>query len=66
MARPPEQRRPIFRMIMLALVIGVVVLALVAALVWRPLASSLHLNPAPAFALAADVKPVSAGAARAP
>ena len=71
MARPPEQRRPVTRLVVAALAIGLAVLALIAALVWRPLVSSLYLGPAPARgrggdALAANTTPVSAGAARAP
>jgi hypothetical protein len=68
---PPEQHRPVTRLLLVVLAIGVVVVALIVALVWRPLISSLHLGPAPAHAragdaLAAAVNPVSAGAARAP
>jgi hypothetical protein len=70
-ARPPEPRRPVIRLIVVALAIGLAVVALIAALVWRPLATSLNLGPAPALAraghaLAADTAPVSAGLARAP
>jgi len=70
-AKPPEQRRPVTRLLLVVLAIGVAALALIAALVWRPLISSLHLGPAPALvraghALATAVNPVSASAARAP
>jgi hypothetical protein len=70
-AWPPEQYRPVIRLLLVALAIGVVVVALIAALVWRPLVSSLYLGPAPALAraghgLAAETTPVSASAARAP
>jgi hypothetical protein len=70
-ARPPEQHRPAIRLLLVALAIGLAALALIAALVWRPLISSLHLGPAPARARAGDtiataLNPATAGAARAP
>ncbi|HEV2346993.1 MAG TPA: hypothetical protein VGS97_23025 [Actinocrinis sp.] len=71
MARQPEQRRPVLRLIVVALAIGLALVAVIAALVWRPLISSLHLDPAPApahagHALAIDAKSLSASPARAP
>jgi hypothetical protein len=69
--RPPEQHRPVIRLLLVALAIGLAALALIAALVWRPLISSLYLCTAPARgrggdAFAANTTPVCAGAARAP
>lgn len=67
-SKPP---RAVSGLVLAVMAIGLAVLALIAALVWRPLVSSLHLDPAPVpartgHALAADAQSVSAAAARAP
>lgn len=67
-ARAPKQRRPVIRVVVLVLAVALAALALIAALVWRPLVSSLHLDPAALLAriAPADAKALPAGAARAP
>lgn len=71
MARVPEQHRPVIRLVIVAFAIGLMVVAVIAALVWRPVVSSLHLYPAPvavraAHALDSVPTSLSAGSARAP
>lgn len=70
MAEPPDRRGSISRSVLVAIAIGIAVIALVAALVWRPLATSLHLALAPSPPRSghapADAKALPAGAARAP
>jgi hypothetical protein len=46
-AEPPDRHGSISRPVLVGIVIGIVMIALIAALVWRPLATSLHLAPAP-------------------
>ncbi len=45
MAEPPDRYGSISWPVLVAIVIGVAVIVVVAALVWRPLAASLHLAP---------------------
>jgi hypothetical protein len=47
MVKPPSYPGSISRPVLVAIAIGVAVIALVAALVWRPLAMSIHLAPHP-------------------
>ena len=47
MAEPLDRHGSISRPVLVAIVISIVALALVAALVWRPLARSLHLALVP-------------------
>ena len=47
MAEPPDRNGSISRPVLVGIAIGIAVTAMVAVLVWRPLATSLHLAPAP-------------------
>lgn len=47
MAEPPDRHGSISRSVLVAIAIGVAVIAVVATLVWRPLATSLRLAPVP-------------------
>jgi hypothetical protein len=47
MAEPPDRRGSISGPVHVAIAIGIAVVAVVAALVWQSLATSLHLAPAP-------------------
>lgn len=66
MAEPPDRHGSISRSVLVAIAIGIAVIALV----WRPLATSLHLALAPSLPRSgharADAKALPAGAARAP
>jgi hypothetical protein len=46
-AGQPDRRGSISLPVLVAIVIGIAVIAVVTALVWRPLATSLHLAPVP-------------------